>query len=92
MKLDAGDIELIARRVAELIQDTVPARPARRADAATVADMLGVDREWVYAHSRELGATRLGGRQGRLRFDLARVRERLESPEWTGSSRHPPEA
>jgi hypothetical protein len=38
-------------------------------DAATLARALGVDRSFVYRHAAELGAVRIGGPQGRLRFD-----------------------
>ncbi len=79
MTLNAEDIELIAARVAELLRDQTPAQ-ARLVDAAEVARMLGVDRDWVYAHARELGATRLGGGRGRLRFDLARIRRYVACP------------
>ena len=47
--------------------------PVRLVDAATLARILDVDRDWVYAHARELQAVRLGGERGRLRFDLALV-------------------
>jgi hypothetical protein len=80
MTLDADDIESIATRVAELLRDEVPSSPARLADAAEVARELGVDRDWVYAHARDLGATRLGGDHGRWRFDLARIRQDLACP------------
>jgi hypothetical protein len=71
MRLDPDDVEAIARRVAELIDSALTAAPAvRYVDAAKVARALGVERDWVYAHARELGAVRLGGPQGRLRFDL----------------------
>lgn len=80
MTLDADDIESIATRVAELLRDEVPPSPARLADAAEVARELGVDRDWVYAHARELGGVRLGGERGRLRFDLAKVRRQLACP------------
>ena len=80
MTLDADDIESIATRVAELLRDEVPSSPARLADAAEVARELGVDRDWVYAHARDLGATRLGGDRGRWRFDLARIRQDLACP------------
>jgi hypothetical protein len=75
MKLDPGDIEVIARRVAELIAGALPPAPpaVRYVDAAEVARVLGVERDCVYAHARELGAVRLGGPQGRLRFDLKEV-------------------
>jgi hypothetical protein len=80
MTLDAEDIESIAARVAELLRDEAPASAVRLADAAEVARELGVDRDWVYAHARELGATRLGGARGRWRFDLARIRRDLACP------------
>jgi hypothetical protein len=80
MTLDADDIEAIATRVAELLRDEAPASSPRLADAAQVARELGVDREWVYAHARDLGATRLGGDRGRWRFDLARIRRDLACP------------
>lgn len=83
MKLDADDVEAIAHRVAELIG---PARdaPVRYVDAAALARVLGVEREWVYAHASELGAIRLGGPHGRLRFDLDHVR-RVLGAEPTGA-------
>lgn len=76
--MDATDelVERIARRVAELLRDQPsqtsdePVRPVRLVDAATLADRLGVRREWVYRHARQLEAIRLGGPRGRLRFDL----------------------
>jgi hypothetical protein len=38
-------------------------------NAAEVAELLRVTREWVYQHADELGAVRLGGgRRPRLRF------------------------
>jgi hypothetical protein len=77
MTLDDEDIERIAARVAELLQQEGPIG-ARFVDAAYVARKLGVDRDWVYEHARELGAVRLGGPRGRLRFDLPAVRRRLD--------------
>lgn len=79
MRLEPEDIEAIAHRVAELLSETHDT-PVRLLDASQLAEALGVDREWVYAHARELGAIRLGGRQGRLRFDLERVLRALEAP------------
>jgi hypothetical protein len=71
--IDAADVEAIARRVAELIGQT-----SGLVDAQAVAAELHVDRDWVYAHARELGVVRLGpGPKARMRFDLAVVRERL---------------
>lgn len=67
MNLDEEDIEAVAQRVAQLLQEQ---RPVRYVDAAHLARVLGVERDWVYAHARQLGAIRLGGTRGRLRFDL----------------------
>jgi hypothetical protein len=82
--LDDEDIERIAARVAELLEEEGSA-DARYVDAAFVARKLGVDRDWVYAHARELGGVRLGGPQGRLRFDLARIARHLACPATSGS-------
>lgn len=68
-------IERIALRVAELLAETPPAPSL--VDATAVARDLSVERDWVYEHARELGAIRLGGPQGRLRFDLVWIRQRL---------------
>ena len=78
MKLDGDDIEAIAQRVAQLLRDEPESEPSvRLVDAATVAERLGVERDWVYAHATQLGAVRLGGPRGRLRFDLAAVEQKL---------------
>jgi hypothetical protein len=79
IELGAEAIEAIARRVAQLLGADLG--PERLIDAAALAERLGVDREWVYAHAVELGAIRLGGPNGRLRFDMRRVKERLEGEE-----------
>jgi hypothetical protein len=84
MTLDPEDIESIAARVAELLHEQQPSS-SRLADAAEVARELGVERDWVYAHAEELGGTRLGGKHGRLRFDLVRIRRDLACPDGTGS-------
>jgi hypothetical protein len=81
MTLDDDDIEQIARRVAQLI-GTAHAHPGPRyVDAGDLARMLGIEREWIYAHARELGVIRLGGPRGRLRFDVGRVAEALGRPD-----------
>jgi hypothetical protein len=46
-------------------------------DASAVARILSVDREWVYANARRLGAIRLNGPGSRLRFDVRTVDEVL---------------
>jgi hypothetical protein len=71
--LDHEDIELLAERVAERLRDVLAAPRVRLVDAAAVARMLGVDRDWVYAHAAALGAVRLGGPRGRVRFDVREV-------------------
>jgi plasmid replication initiation protein len=94
LRLDPHDVEAIARRVAELVGTAQP--PAvRYVDAAEVARAVGVERNWVYAHARELGAIRLGGTHGRLRFDLREVTRALadrrgEPPAAAPAPRSPP--
>src|ERR1700733_8232221 len=92
MTPDDEDIQPIAERIVELLREQRPPgtsatgmlvaeRPglplSGLVDAATLARMLGVDRSWVYAHAGQLGGIRLGGPQGRLRFDLATLGSRL---------------
>lgn len=85
--------EAIARRVVELLNgEKTDERPARLVDATTLARELGVEREWVYAHAEQLGAVRLGGPHGRLRFDRREVGKRLDGAEaaaWRSSRRRP---
>ena len=81
MGLDAEDIERIAERVVTLLAESQRepvTASARFVDAATVAQLLDVDRDWVYAHAEQLGAIRLGGERGRLRFDLATLEQHFE--------------
>jgi hypothetical protein len=80
MRLDPSDIEAIARRVAELTADQWAEPKVRYLDAAQLARILGVEPDWVYAHARQLGAIRLGGPTGRLRFDIHYVKRTLASP------------
>jgi hypothetical protein len=87
MRLDPADIEQIARQVADLMAAT-QARPSGQfVDAAELAELLGVERDWVYAHANALGAIRLGGPRGRLRFDLRRVQDTWSAPATTGARR-----
>jgi hypothetical protein len=58
----------------------------RYVDAAQAARTLGVDRSWVYAHAAQLGAIRLGGPRGRLRFDLQQLRRKLAGDSPSGCS------
>ena len=99
MSLEHQDFGAIAQRdiraVAEALADVLFERgivaagsPARVLDAAQVADLLGRDRQWVYAHAGELGAFRYGnGPKARIGFDLVTVEQwkrdrqiRSESP------------
>lgn len=87
MRLDPADIEQIARQVADLIAAT-QARPSGKfVDAAELAQLLGVERDWVYAHANALGAIRLGGPRGRLRFDLQRVQDAWPALRTNGARR-----
>jgi hypothetical protein len=77
VKLDADDVDAIAQRVTQLLREPAATPAARYVDAAHIARVLGVDREWVYAHAHQLDAIRLGGPAGRLRFDLQHIERRL---------------
>ena len=83
MTLDEEDIERIARRVAEVLAARSAHAGPRYVDATELARILDVERDWVYANARRLGARRLSEPAGRLRFDLARVDEALAGPEPT---------
>lgn len=90
MTLEPADVEAIAQRVAQLLTTTPPASEhVRYVDPAHLARVLGVERDWVYAHARRLGAIRLGGPQGRLRFDLHHVQQTLADREATSDRRAP---
>jgi hypothetical protein len=71
---DARFAELVAQRCAELVLNGLTAgatRASQRVDAKTVAEALGVNRDFVYDHATELGGRRLGdGPRARWRFDL----------------------
>ena len=82
--LDEKDIERLADAVAVRLGSLIDARPAsntkRYVDAATLAELFGVERDWVYAHQEQLGVIRLPsetGRRGRLRFDVEIVAAKL---------------
>jgi hypothetical protein len=78
---DSALVEAIAARVVELLDGAAPDDQVRLVDAGRVARELGVERDWVYDHAKALGAIRLGGPRGRLRFDLQVVKERLGGSE-----------
>jgi hypothetical protein len=63
--------EAVAQRVLELVDER---QASEFVDAAELARALGVEREWVYAHSDQVGAIRLGdGPRPRLRFEVGRA-------------------
>lgn len=69
--------ERAAAKLAERIGE-LPAREPSLIDVAEVARRFGVSRDYVYEHSDELGALRLGsGRNPRLRFDPSKVEQAL---------------
>jgi hypothetical protein len=72
-----GDIRAVAEALADVLFErgiVAAGSPARVLDAAQVADLLGRDRQWVYAHAGELGAFRYGdGPKARIGFDLVTV-------------------
>lgn len=65
----------VARAVTERVVELLDERDANElVDAAELARMLSVDREWVYEHADRLGAVRLGdGPRPRLRFEVGRA-------------------
>jgi hypothetical protein len=64
-RLDPADVELMARRVAEL----VAIKADRLVTAAELAEHLAVERSYVYRHAQRLGVVRLGeGPRAPLRF------------------------
>ena len=74
--IERDDIELLAQRVAELLENQAmeSRQMGQLVDAAAVARLLGVSRATVYAKADELGAIRIGnGKRARLRFDPARI-------------------
>jgi len=71
-----GNVRAIAEALADVLTErgvlgSDSAHPLRVLTTADVAEILGRDRRWVYAHAEELGAFRYGdGPKGRLGFDL----------------------
>ena len=90
-------VKAIARRVVELLEPTLGARGRPRdqelVNAAKLAELLGVSRDYVYDHAEELGAIRLSGRdRARLRFhpDTAKAALAAASQRPQQSSDAPP--
>lgn len=74
VRLPDDQLDALADRIAERLRAQ---SAGALVDAATLADRLGVARGWVYEHASELGARRLGGPRGRLRFDTAEAAARF---------------
>lgn len=85
------ELRAIAEAVADVLEERglvgqPPVASARVLDAATVAELLGRDRQWVYAHATELGGFRYGdGPRARLGFDSHAV-ERWKRDRQTGAA------
>jgi hypothetical protein len=85
MVLSAEDVEAVARRTVELLGGDRPSAFAL-VGARELAALLGVSVDYVYGHSTQLGAIRLGGgRKARIRFDVDVARRALDE-----SRRRPP--
>lgn len=71
VRLTDEQIERLADSIGERLCE---AQQVRLVDAATLAQELGVSRDFVYAHACDLGGERIGaGPRGRLRFDRDRA-------------------
>lgn len=79
IELPPEQLRELARLIADELRSTELPR-ATLVDAAAVAVTLGVSRAFVYEHAEALGAVRLGGKRGRLRFDLDRARAAFAEP------------
>lgn len=78
MRLSPDDVEAVARRVVELLQEGDVAPRVGMVGTAAIARMVGMSEDWVRDHAGDLGAVRAGaGSRGELRFDVEVVRERL---------------
>lgn len=69
IRLDDDQLDALATLIAAKLQ-AQPTSPGL-VDARQLAEHLGVARSWVYTHTAQLGGRRLGGKRGRLRFDLS---------------------
>src|ERR1700722_6712247 len=77
MALGPGDVEAVARRTVELLRGE-RLGPFALVDARELARQLGVSVDYVYEHSAQLGALRLGnGRKARIRFEVDTARQAL---------------
>jgi predicted DNA-binding transcriptional regulator AlpA len=89
-----ADVHAIAEAIADVLAErglvvyAGPRASARVLNAREVSQLLGRGAPWVYAHSTELGAIRMGtGPKARIGFDLATIEQ------WKrDNQRRPPEA
>ena len=88
IRLDDDQLERLADLIAERLRDAPPTR-GPLVDARELARLLRVSRSSVYQHARDLGAIRIGGERGRLRFDPA-IAMRAEQPGLADAPTHRP--
>jgi hypothetical protein len=69
IRLDNDQLDALATLIVAKLQ--AQPTPAGLVDARQLAEHLGVARSWVYTHADQLGGKRLGGKRGRVRFDIA---------------------
>lgn len=73
-----GDVEAVALRVVEMIEERRLEPSASMLTAGEVAARYGVSKNYIYEHAIRLGAIRLGdGPRARMRFSADAVAEAL---------------
>ena len=89
MTLDREDVDAIALRVAEVLEERglVASLAPSLISAAAAATRIGRSRDFVYEHADDLGAVRLGdGPRPRLAFDPRRLDEWVSARSTGGRS------
>jgi hypothetical protein len=71
VRLDEDQLDALATLIAAKLQ--APPTSPGLVDAKQLAAHLGVARSFIYAHADELGGRRLGGKHGRLRFEVSKA-------------------
>lgn len=78
MTLDDDDIEAIEAIFSRLLTGARPR--AELVDAATLAGLLGVSRDYIYRHRQELGGRKIGaGPKAPIRFEPPAARRAHET-------------
>lgn len=91
MALEPRDIDAIAGRVVELIEERAAPFPREGlVDVVAVARFLQTSVDFVYEHQRELGAVRIGDGRGALRFEAPRVLAYVRDRRVGGDDEHAP--